>query len=80
LKFRTAVVTSQGVKFEDGASFDINMDEMEIVGELGVARLEEIACLALQRVGLVEQLMVIPLRVQAGILWRHPSSRTFRRW
>lgn len=28
-------MTSQGVKFEDGASFDINMDEMEIVGELG---------------------------------------------
>jgi len=35
LKFRKAVVTSQGVKFEDGASFDINMDEMDIVGELG---------------------------------------------
>ena len=35
LKFRKAVVTSQGVKFEDGASFDINMDELDIVGELG---------------------------------------------
>lgn len=35
LKFRKAVVTSQGVKFEDGASFAINMDEMDIVGELG---------------------------------------------
>ena len=30
-----AVLTAKGVDFEDGASFQINMDEMEIVGELG---------------------------------------------
>lgn len=30
-----AVLTAKGVEFADGASFKINMDEMEIVGELG---------------------------------------------
>lgn len=30
-----AVLTANGVDFEDGASFKINMDEMDIVGELG---------------------------------------------
>ena len=30
-----AVLTAKGVDFEDGASFKINMDEIEVVGELG---------------------------------------------
>lgn len=36
LKFSSkAVLTAKGVDFEDGASFKINMDEIEVVGELG---------------------------------------------
>ena len=30
-----AVLTAKGVDFADGASFRINMDEMEVIGELG---------------------------------------------
>nr|XP_019008079.1 STE/STE7 protein kinase [Kwoniella pini CBS 10737]OCF46860.1 STE/STE7 protein kinase [Kwoniella pini CBS 10737] len=30
-----AVLTAKGVDFEDGASFKINMDEIEVLGELG---------------------------------------------
>lgn len=30
-----AVLTAKGVDFEDGQSFQINMDEMEVIGELG---------------------------------------------
>ncbi|WWC92181.1 uncharacterized protein L201_007135 [Kwoniella dendrophila CBS 6074] len=30
-----AVLTAKGVEFEDGASFQINMDEIEVLGELG---------------------------------------------
>ncbi|WRT70593.1 uncharacterized protein IL334_007591 [Kwoniella shivajii] len=30
-----AVLTAKGVDFEDGASFKINMDEIEVIGELG---------------------------------------------
>ncbi|RSH85211.1 hypothetical protein EHS25_005018, partial [Saitozyma podzolica] len=36
LKFsKKAVLTAKGVDFEDGASFKINMDELDVVGELG---------------------------------------------
>lgn len=35
LKFSKAVLHSGGVDFGDGQSFKINMDEMEVLGELG---------------------------------------------
>lgn len=35
LKFRKAVLHAGGVDFGDGQSFKINMDEMEVLGELG---------------------------------------------
>lgn len=35
LKFSKAVLHAKGVDFEDGVSFKINMDEIDVVGELG---------------------------------------------
>lgn len=35
LKFSKAVLHAKGVDFEDGVSFQINMDEIDVVGELG---------------------------------------------
>jgi mitogen-activated protein kinase kinase len=36
LKFSSkATLTAKGIEFADGASFQINMDEMDVVGELG---------------------------------------------
>jgi mitogen-activated protein kinase kinase len=35
LKFSKAVLHAGGVDFGDGQSFKINMDEMEVLGELG---------------------------------------------
>ena len=36
LKFSSkATLTAKGIDFADGASFQINMDEMDVVGELG---------------------------------------------
>ena len=35
LKFSKAVLHAKGVDFGDGQSFSINMDEMDVIGELG---------------------------------------------
>ena len=65
---KKAVLHSKGVNFEDGKSFKINMDEIDIIGELGKGNY-----------GSVQQVYHRPSEITMAMKgqYLHPGERVF---